>query len=159
MGGECEAESIATVVERFSKECDTSEISRYFDDAVYNDEIPKITIQDYIARLKRYVQIETVSFHLCLYYMKKLVGRWNNMLNEYTAHRIVLGCLVIAAKYVDDEMMYVGKMKGFAWAGGVCSRELADIEKNILDRLDFDLFVESNEAKIIDKRSRNDEDS
>eukprot|EP00826_Nyctotherus_ovalis_P065138 TRINITY_DN9569_c0_g5_i1.p1 TRINITY_DN9569_c0_g5~~TRINITY_DN9569_c0_g5_i1.p1 ORF type:complete len:159 (-),score=38.52 TRINITY_DN9569_c0_g5_i1:159-635(-) len=101
--------------------------------------IPTISLDNYIERLKLYINCENVTFSVALIYLQRVQRKNENfLLTPYNVHRLFLSCVIVADKYLNDEFL---KNSDYAQIGGVSNEELNALEHQLLKLLDFDLFV------------------
>jgi len=103
----------------------------------HNDEIPKISIYDYITRIINYTNCEENTLILSLIYLDKLIMK-NLKLSIYNIHRFLFASILIAIK-VNEDRIY--KNDYYSVIAGISLKELNLIECNFLSILDFQLFV------------------
>jgi len=101
--------------------------------------IPKISLRDYIARLRTYMKCSDECFVLALIYVKRLKSRVEDFrIDLLSVHRLLLTGLTLATKFCEDEY---SKNSYSAIVGGVSNKELNQLELMFLTLLDFKLYV------------------
>lgn len=106
--------------------------------------IPKITIRDYLKRLNRYSRCSIECFILALIYIDKLT-KINIIFNEESSHRILFICLILAIKYLDDEI-YTNKY--YSEIGGLNLLEVNNLEKYTLELFKYNIHIKDKEYDI-----------
>ena len=99
---------------------------------------PKVALQYFFGRIKRYTQIEKSTLIIILIYADRMCTTSGIILNPHNIHRIILGCLLLALKYNED-MYYTNKY--YAEVGGLSLKEINDLEYFSFQLLDFNLYV------------------
>ena len=101
-------------------------------------QIPKISIFDYMLRIQRYSGIEESTMILSLIYIDRICKKKGIVLSKYNIHRLIFTAILIAIKYNEDiiyDNLYYSKI------GGVTKKELLILENEFLQLIDFNLFV------------------
>ena len=122
-----------------------SEISNQNSNVEYNPDDPfstksppKVTLQYFFGRIKRYSKIDQSTLIIILIYADRMCTISNIILNPHNIHRIILGCLLLAIKYNED--IYFTN-EHYAKIGGVPLEELNKLEFYSIEFLDFNLYV------------------
>lgn len=128
-----ELEGIAAM-ERLVKEQQDAVARKFF-----SKKPPPISVNDYLLRLHRYCPMSTaVYLAACVYIHKLAVNDRTVPITPRTVHRLLLACLRIAMKALED-LSYPHRR--FAGVGGVSEKELAKLEIAVCYLLDFELRV------------------
>jgi len=110
--------------------------------------LPPISLDAYIARLLQYAPCEKECFLAALLYMDRLHERQNFVFNSMNIHRSYLVCLLLAAKFFEDQPCDNGY---FATVGGVSLQELNAMEIRFLTLVDFRVSVTQWEFSVYSK--------
>jgi len=110
--------------------------------------LPPISLEAYIARLLQYAPCEKECFLAALLYMDRLNERQNFVFNSMNIHRSYLVCLLLAAKFFEDQPCDNGY---FATVGGVSLQELNSMEIRFLTLVDFRVSVSQWEFNMYSK--------
>ena len=100
--------------------------------------IPKISIYDYLIRIKNYCLIETSTLICSLIYIDRIFENSGIILTYYNIHRILFAAILSSIKYNED-IFYDNKY--YAEVFGVKSKELKLIEYSFMRLLNFNLFI------------------
>lgn len=103
---------------------------------------PKISIRDYLERMRKYFHCSVECFVLSLIYFDRLIQNADYVANSYNIHRLLLASVVTAAKFFDDSY-YVNSY--YASVGGVSLEELNELEISFLFTIRFGLHVDCDE--------------
>lgn len=106
-----------------------------------NKNKPSININDYLMRIIEYTEIEFSTLVISLIYLERLCNG-KIFLNEYNIHRIMLLCVIMAYKYNEDSKFnreYLSKI------GGISEKEIAQLEHEFFDFIDYKFFIENEE--------------
>ena len=101
-------------------------------------QIPKISIFDYLLRIQRYSGIEESTMIISLIYIDRICKKKGIVLSKYNIHRLLFIAILIAIKYNEDiiyDNLYYSKI------GGITKKELLILENEFLKLIDFNLFV------------------
>ena len=101
-------------------------------------QIPKISIFDYLLRIQKYSGIEESTIIISLIYIDRICKKKGIVLSKYNIHRLIFTAILIAIKYNEDiiyDNLYYSKI------GGVTKKELLILENEFLKLIDFNLFV------------------
>ena len=122
-----------------------TEISSHNSNVEYNPDDPfskespsNVTLQYFLGRFKKYSKIEKSTLILILIYSDRICTSSGIILNPHNIHRIILGCLILALKYNEDEFF---TNEQYAKIGGVSLQELNKLEYFSMQLLNFDLFI------------------
>ena len=100
--------------------------------------IPKISIEDYIIRMQKYLNFDQSTLMLSLIYLDRFCEINSFILKLNNFHRLFLISLIIAIKYNED-IHYENTF--FAKIGGIPLEELNSIESMFLKYINFSLYV------------------
>jgi len=107
--------------------------------AFYAAVVPSITLKDFLMRIAWFYGCTKECFVLALEYIHRIVKDKSEIVVNYnTAYHLVLTCIKVAAKFLDD-MVFNNKF--FAHVTGLPAVNIAVLEIELLFRLSFDLFV------------------
>ena len=104
--------------------------------------IPKISLKEYLERIKFYTEIENNTLIISLIYIDRLFQESNLILTAFNVHRILFASILLALKYNEDliyEFYYYSKI------AGISAKELSKLENEFVHLIDFNLFIEKNE--------------
>jgi hypothetical protein len=102
-----------------------------------SNNIPKISIEDYLTRIQKYTKVEKSTLIISLIYIDRICAK-KLTLTYFNVHRIIFSAILISIKYNED--IYY-KNKYYAEIAGVNIKELEILEHSFVDLLDFKLFV------------------
>ncbi|KAK1319019.1 Cyclin-P3-1 [Acorus calamus] len=96
----------------------------------------------YMDEISKYGKWTHSTYLVSLIYLDRLLDRDPSISLDYLSfHRIMLGCFVLAQKFMGlREESHTNKM--YALIGGITNEEMNKIEKDIVFTLDFNLFVD-----------------
>jgi len=103
----------------------------------FNEDIPTISLYDYLLRIKNYSGIGTSIFIISLIYIDRICTK-GVILSKYNIHRLLFTSILVAIKYNEDaiyEYYYYSEI------AGITVKELSTLEKTFLKLIDFELFV------------------
>ena len=107
----------------------------------YSKNIPLISIKDYLEHIYKYTKINTSTIILILIYIDRICNIHKCKLCYYNIHKLILGSMIIAIKYNEDEYY---SQKFYAKIGGVTLAEICNLEYNFLSLINYNLFVNDN---------------
>ena len=107
----------------------------------YSKNIPLISIKDYLEHIYKYTKINTSTIILILIYIDRICNIHKCKLCFYNIHKLILGSMIIAIKYNEDEYY---SQKFYAKIGGVTLAEICNLEYNFLSLINYNLFVNEN---------------
>jgi hypothetical protein len=129
---------ISTTLNSIIQENNKNSIHRKDNSLFARQQIPKISIFDYLLRIQRYSGIEESTMILSLIYIDRICKKKGIVLSKYNIHRLLFIAILIAIKYNEDiiyDNLYYSKI------GGVTKKELLILENEFLKLIDFNLFV------------------
>ena len=100
--------------------------------------IPNVSIQNYLDRLAKYSKIENNTLLLVLIYIDRICELNKIRLNYFNIHKLILGGLLIAIKYNEDDYF---SNTFYSKVGGVTQKEINNLEYEFLTLIDFNLYV------------------
>jgi hypothetical protein len=103
--------------------------------------IPNISIGDYLARIKKFTNINDSTLIICLIYLDRYLKINKIILTEFNVHRLFFSSLLIAIKYNED---YFYTNKFYSNVSGLKCSELNKLELKFVTEIKFDLFVDKN---------------
>ena len=103
-----------------------------------SNNIPQISIKDYLERLYKYSKINSSTIILILIYIDRICNIHKFKLTYFNIHKLILSSLIIAIKYNEDEYYSI---KFYSKLGGVTKSELIYLEYSFILLINFNLFV------------------
>jgi len=108
----------------------------------YSKRAPPVSLETYVTRIQRYCPMSTAVWLAAGCYIYKLAIEDRVVpVTERTMHRLVLACLRVAMKALED-LRY--PQDRFAGVGGVGSEELKMLEISVCYLTNFDLQVDKD---------------
>jgi hypothetical protein len=103
-----------------------------------------LTIEQYFVRLQKYFHCSNECFILAFIYIDRAVTMNKNALSlcSRNIHRLILAALTLATKFYDD--IYYSNTH-YAKVGGVSTREIDNLEYQLLCLVNWKLFVAPDE--------------
>mmetsp|Transcript_20808 Transcript_20808/g.50918 ORF Transcript_20808/g.50918 Transcript_20808/m.50918 type:complete len:220 (+) Transcript_20808:143-802(+) len=103
------------------------------------------TLQYYAQRVVKYAQCSPSALFAALVYMERIRAREFKLRPcEYNVHRLFLACVVLAVKFLDDEVFTNAH---YARVGGITIAEMNKLELATLKLLNFELQVSVDEYR------------
>lgn len=100
---------------------------------------PQVPISYYINRLVVYSNCSSSAFIVMLIYLDRVQRSCPSLaLNEMNCHRLILSALVLAIKYLEDDV-YLNSH--YAFIGGISTSEMNDLELQFLELLGWNLNI------------------
>lgn len=90
---------------------------------------PNFSLLDYMRRLAMFMQCSSAAFATALHYAHVAILRYPTLNDSGAFYRLILTCMVVAAKFVDDTFR---NNLHYAMAGGVSLEELNALEMELL---------------------------
>ena len=101
--------------------------------------LPKIGYSDYLKRLLLYTDCSIHCYAIVLIYLDRFTNKNENLwLDSASLYTLTLVLLVISIKFWDDRKC---SNKYFAKMGGISLRLLNEMELEVLELMNYDLFV------------------
>jgi hypothetical protein len=105
-----------------------------------NDEIPNISIYNYVNRIVEYTNCEDNTLILSLIYLNQIIKK-NINLTVYNIHKFLFASILLALKINEDKIY---KNEYYSSIAGISLKELNLIEYHFLTILDFQIFIPEN---------------
>ena len=99
---------------------------------------PKITLFDYLLRIKKYSGVENSTLINALIYIDRICKKNSINLTKYNIHRLLFSAILVSIKYNED-IIYSNSF--YSKIAGLTSNELINLEKTFLEMIKFNLFV------------------
>ena len=115
-------------------------------DPLYNKKFPKLTIEKYLIRIKKYTEAENNTIISALILIERFIKKENYIIGLNNIYRILLGCTVLAIKLLED-IKYDNSE--YCQIGGLSLKDFNDIEYNLFIRLDFNINISYKELEEI----------
>ena len=130
---------IKNIENRLNNMCDVNNIKvikniSYFD----NNNIPDISIGNYIKRIKKYFECTDHFIVLALIYIDRYIEYNKLLIRHQSVHRLIITACVISAKFLEDEH-YSNKYNSVI--GGFSLKEINLLEREMLQGLNYNLYV------------------
>jgi len=101
--------------------------------------VPKISLAAYLKRIAWFFGCPTACFVIAIEYVYRLSHLCPEVeLNEYSVHQIVITCIMVATKFIDDKIF---KNTFYARVAGIPVTNLRALEVRLVFFLKFDLFI------------------
>ena len=127
--------------ENKKKKIQKSFLIKYF----INQNIPSISIKDYLIRLTNYSKINESTIEIILIYLDRITKINHFSLTYYNIQKLILAAFILAIKYNED-IYYL--MSIYSKIGGVTLSELNKLEFEYIKLIGFDFFLDQ---KLYDK--------
>lgn len=124
-----------------------------------NGRMPGITPMDYLESLYQYLFCPPESYKLALIYIQKIIQNANDqniakVFNNISFYRMYLAAVVVAIKYISDTP-YANSY--YAQVGRLDNlEEMNLLEKDVLQSIDYKLYISKDEWDTFDKTLIND---
>ena len=105
------------------------------------ENIPSISIKDYLLRLSKHAKVNESTIILILIYIDRLCHMNQFILTYYNIHKLILSAFILAIKY-NEEIYY--SMIYYSKIGGVSVTELNNLEFEFFILIRFKLFVQTS---------------
>eukprot|EP01062_Namystynia_karyoxenos_P048278 TRINITY_DN366_c0_g1_i1.p1 TRINITY_DN366_c0_g1~~TRINITY_DN366_c0_g1_i1.p1 ORF type:complete len:210 (+),score=57.50 TRINITY_DN366_c0_g1_i1:112-741(+) len=137
-------EAVPVLVQALLAECELGDAApppaerTVFDGA----DVPRVPVQDYVIRMLKYSGCSSEVFTMAALYTRRLRSSGGVRLTSLNVHRVLLACVVVAAKLRDDAFH---SNRFYARMGGVELEELNNLERVLLDLLQWHVRVDPEE--------------
>ena len=101
--------------------------------------VPEISLSKYIERISTYSSLEDNVLISAIIYIDRYLSISKVDLTSHEVHRLLLTAIVIAIKFHCDEFF---DNAYYAAIGGITMEELNDLEKDLIEALDYRLYIE-----------------
>ena len=124
-----------------NEEIEINEIRHRFSkkDLFYSEEVQFNSIEEFISKLMDYLQIERSTLIISYASMKKFLRKSKNNLTLNNFMKLFLTSCYINAKYNEDQIYEASRFAEFC---GITIKELATMENEYCEIIDFCLFID-----------------
>ena len=98
----------------------------------FNENIPTISLYDYLLRIKKYSGSEISTFIISLIYIDRICTKKGIILSKYNIHRLLFTSILVAIKYNEDRIY---EFYFYSDIAGLSVKELSTLEKEFLKLL------------------------
>ena len=110
------------------------------DNIFYLEQIPPISLEDYIRHLVKYTDMNISSLILSIIYIDQFCEKYRYILSLNNIYRLLLVSVFISLKFNEDVMV---DAKNYANIAGVSLDDLKMLELQMCTALNFEFFVKS----------------
>jgi hypothetical protein len=103
--------------------------------------IPSMSIKDYLLRLSQFTKMSESTIIIILIYIDRISNLNNFRLTYKNIYKLILSAMIVAIKYNED-LFYSSTI--YAKLGGLSVQELNYLEFHFLILIKFSLFIESD---------------
>lgn len=114
--------------------------NNHWRDIFYLDQIPPISLDNYIRHLVKYTSMNISSLILSVIYLDQFCEKYRYILNFNNIYRLILIFVFISLKYNEDNMV---NAKIYSNIAGVSVEDLKMLEYQICAYLDFEFYVKT----------------
>ena len=107
-------------------------------------DIPKISIKDYLIRIKRYSKCTNECLISSYIHLNYLINKKELILTYFNIHRLLLISIMVCTKFYEDEY-YDNKM--WSSIGGISLSELNTLEIVYCQLIEYKLYISSFDFK------------
>ena len=133
------AANLKDIIEENSKMISIEYISK--DNLFYLEQLPNISLEDYILYLMKYTQINISTLILAIIYIDKFCDKFKYVLTLNNIYRMILISIFLSIKYNEDKNI---NAKLYAQLAGVCVEDLLYLEYNMCVALEFSFYVKED---------------
>ena len=136
---------IEIISDLFNNICQENEIKKKKNNQLIksfiSNNIPSISIKDYLFRLIKHSQVNVSTIILILIYIDRICKINHFFLTYYNIHKLLLAGFILAVKYNED---YYYSMIFYSRVGGVTIGELKKLEFEFFLLIRYNLYVNEN---------------
>jgi len=137
------SQTLVTILEENKKSNNYKDIIKTQSKMVFSaNNVPNISIKDYLIRIQTYSEIEKSTLILSLILIDHTCKKSGLILTYHNIHRLLFGAIIISIKYNEDSY-YDNKF--YSEIAGVKLKELKSIEYCFLELNDFNVYIGYNE--------------
>lgn len=100
---------------------------------------PNVSILSYLERIQKYANCSDACLIVALIYIDRLIEARKFTICSLNIHRLLITCVMVVIKFFEDEFF---KNSFYAKLGGIPSWEINYLEIELLQLLNFNLFVD-----------------
>ncbi len=133
--------TISLILERLIRNNSSkNDCSNNLTEVFNNEEVPEISLYNYLMRIKKYTKCEENTLILSLIYLDKICLKKIN-LSINNIYKFLFTSILLAIKFNEDRIY---KNNYYAYTSGISPTELNLMEKTFLELLEYQLFVKDN---------------
>jgi hypothetical protein len=104
----------------------------------YCNDIPPISLNDYLIRIQKYTNIELSTLICALIYVDRFTSIGNIKIDFNNIHKILFAAVLLSIKYNED-LVYTNEY--YSLIAGIPLKEMNQIEYEFLNQINFNLFI------------------
>ena len=108
---------------------------------LYYDNVPEISIYDYLLRINEYIEINESILASSLFYINKLIIN-KILLTMNNIHKIILISIALSLKYNND---LINSNVYYSEVGGLSVQEFNEVEFEFLKLIHFNCYIKQDE--------------
>lgn len=128
---------IVNVIETIITRSSSNNKNNTCNSAFYTENIPQISIHDYLLRIIKYTHIEQSTLICALIYIDRLSSS-GIIINEHTVHKVLFTSILLSMKFNED---CIYNISFFAEIAGVPVKELLLMESEFVNKINFNCYV------------------
>jgi hypothetical protein len=110
--------------------------------------VPNISLHDFLKRLHKYTRFSAECLVIAIIYIDRYNLQMNDFrLSNYNVHKLTLAAVLLAAKFQDD---FYYDNKAFEFAGGVNAAHLHQLELELFQKLEYNLYVSEEDYQELE---------
>ena len=117
------------------------------------EEIPCISLYNYLYRIKKYTKVEDNTLIIALIYIDRICKINDFMINHYNIHKLLFTAIILAIKNNED-IYFTNSF--YAKVGGISSNELINLELEFSLLIQFKFYVKKSLFDEYNKYINND---
>ena len=110
------------------------------DNIFYLEQLPPISLEDYILHLVKYTNMNISSLILSVIYIDQFCEKYRYVLSLNNIYRLILVFAFLSMKYNEDITV---NAKAYAQIAGISVEDLKRLEFKMFEALDFNFYVKS----------------
>ena len=103
------------------------------------NEIPLISIKDYLLRLSKHSKISVSTLVYILIYIDRFCHKYRFKINYYNIYKLIIASMVVAIKFNEDDYY---SSEFYAKLGGISKIEMNRLEYEFVTMINFNLFIQ-----------------
>lgn len=117
--------------------------------SIFNkNEIPTISVKDYLFRIQNFANMEENTLITSLIYLDKITQMNGIVLSPFNIHRFLFVAILFSIKYNED-VVYTNDY--YAKVAGISEKELNNLEYKFFELIRFKLYVSKEEFETYKK--------
>lgn len=116
--------------------------------AFYSQGVTRISLQSYVERVLKFIELTDSHFILALKYFERVMQKRKYKTSRISLHKLFFACILASQKFLEDDIY---DNSYYAQVAGMKPNDLFELEVEFYKAIDFDLCLDEQEFEAFKK--------